>query len=74
MSEYIGTIIVAAIVLLIVFFIVKGMVNDRKKGTYVVATVPSVMADAVTVSKYQIVGFNNEGVRHCNRWRTPFVQ
>lgn len=61
MSEYIGTIIVAAIVLLIVFFIVKGMVKDRKRAdTYVVATVPSVMADAVTVSKYQIVGFNNK--------------
>ena len=30
MSEYIGTIIVAAIVLLIVFFIVRGMVKDRK--------------------------------------------
>lgn len=35
MSEYIGTIIVAAIVLLIVFFIVKGMVKDRKKGRYI---------------------------------------
>ena len=35
MSEYIGTIIVAAIVLLIVFFIVKGMVKDRKKGRHI---------------------------------------
>ena len=34
MSEYIGTIIVAAIVLLIVF-LVKGMVKDRKKGRHI---------------------------------------
>ena len=32
MSEYLGTIIVAAIIVLMVFFIVRGMVKDRKKG------------------------------------------
>ncbi len=53
MSEYLGTIIVAAIIVLMVFFIVRGMVKDRKKraNTYVVATVRTVMADVVTSSK-----------------------
>ena len=52
MSEYLGTIIVAAIIVLMVFFIVRGMVKDRKKAnTYVVATVRTVMADVVTSSK-----------------------
>ena len=35
MSEYLGTIIVAAIIVLMVFFIVRGMVKDRKKGKHI---------------------------------------
>lgn len=51
MSEYLGTIIVAAIIVLMVFFIVRGMVKDRKRAnTYVVVTARAVTADVVTSS------------------------
>lgn len=35
MSEYLGTIIVSVIIVLMVFFIVRCMVKDRKKGKHI---------------------------------------
>lgn len=52
MSEYLGTIIVAAIIVLMVFFMSEVWIRiEKRANTYVVATVRTVMADVVTSSK-----------------------
>ena len=48
MSEYLGTIIVATIIVLMVFFIVRGMVKDRKKGKHICGQIENGILVTVT--------------------------